>query len=77
MSSNSRRYANVSIAPGEADGLRILAAHLTGAFSGRRITLSRVVAGLLLMAKENPGALVDAVERLLPPRGEHPAPPQR
>lgn len=77
MSSNSRRYANVSIAPDEAAGLRVLAARLTGAFGGRRVTLTHIVKALTLMAKENPGALVDAVERILPHRKEHPAPPQR
>ena len=77
MSSNSRRYTNISIAPDEAAGLRTHAARLTGAFGGRRVTLTHLVKALLLVAKENPGAVVDAVERLFPPRREHPAPPQR
>jgi hypothetical protein len=77
MSSNSRRYANISIGQDEAASLRILTAQLTGAFGGRRVTLTHLVRALNLLARENPGDLVDAVERILPPRREHPAPPQR
>lgn len=86
MSSNSRRYANVSLTPTAAAGLRRLTAQLTTAL-GSRVTLSdtaelvlaeaAVVESLLRLAQEEPGVLAETIDRIRRTRGEHPAPPQR